>query len=89
MGGDEFVLVLPDLKEELSSSYVDRLRGVALEAGWSVCGEECLSMSVGVAMYPVHGSDAEKLFAEADRRMYGMKQDGKAVRALKEPAASA
>jgi len=80
IGGDEFVLVLPDLKEELSLSYVDRLRGVALEAGWAVCGEECLSMSVGAAIYPMDGCDAEKLFAEADRRMYRVKQEGKAVR---------
>ena len=61
MGGDEFVLVLPDLKEELSPSYLDRLRGVALEAGWTVCGEECLSMSVGAAIYPLDGCDAEQV----------------------------
>jgi len=86
MGGDEFVLVLPNLKEELSSSYVDRLRDVAREAGRTVCGDDCLSMSVGAAIYPMDGSDAEKLFAEADRRMYLVKQHGKAVQTPKEPA---
>jgi diguanylate cyclase (GGDEF)-like protein/putative nucleotidyltransferase with HDIG domain len=89
MGGDEFVLVLPDLKEDIGPSYVDRLRGVALEAGWAICGEECLSMSIGAAIYPRDGGDAEQLFAEADRRMYLVKQEGKAVRAPQEPAASA
>ena len=88
MGGDEFVLVLPDLKGELSPAYIDRLRGVALEAGWAVCGEQCLSMSVGAAVYPLDGCDAEQLFAEADRRMYRVKQEGKTVRTLKEAAAS-
>jgi len=87
MGGDEFVLVLPDLKEELSAPYLDRLRRVAKDAGWNVCGEECLSMSVGAAIYPRDGGDAERLFAEADRRMYRVKEEGKAER-LKEPAAS-
>jgi diguanylate cyclase (GGDEF)-like protein/putative nucleotidyltransferase with HDIG domain len=86
MGGDEFVLVLPDLKEELSSSYVDRLRAVARETGWAICGEECLSMSVGAAIYPMDGADPEKLFAEADRRMYRVKQDGKVGQTLKETA---
>jgi diguanylate cyclase (GGDEF)-like protein/putative nucleotidyltransferase with HDIG domain len=89
MGGDEFVLVLPDLKEDLSPAYVERLRSVASEAGWAVCGEECLSMSVGAAIYPLDGSDAEQLFAEADRRMYRVKQEGKVVRTMQEPAASA
>ncbi len=89
MGGDEFVLVLPDLKEELSPSYLDRLRGVALEAGWTVCGEECLSMSVGAAIYPMDGGDAEKLIAEADRRMYRVKQESKIIRTVEEPAPSA
>ncbi len=87
MGGDEFVLVLPDLKD-LSSSYLDRLRDVARDAGWKVCGEECLSMSVGAAIYPIDGGDAEQLFAEADRRMYRVKHDGKTVRMLNEPAAA-
>lgn len=88
MGGDEFVLVLPDLKGDLSPAYIDRLRGVALEAGWAVCGEGCLSMSVGAAVYPTDGCDAEQLFAEADRRMYRVKQEAKTVRTPKEPAAS-
>lgn len=88
MGGDEFVLVLPDLKGELRPSYIDRLRSVASGAGWAVCGEECLSMSVGAAIYPKDGCDAEQLFAEADRRMYLVKQEGKARADLKEPAAS-
>jgi diguanylate cyclase (GGDEF)-like protein/putative nucleotidyltransferase with HDIG domain len=88
MGGDEFVLVLPDLKEDLSPSYLERLCAVAKEAGWAVCGEECLSMSVGAAIYPRDGCDAEQLFAEADRRMYRVKEEGKAVKTVKEPAAS-
>ena len=34
-------------------------------------------MSVGVAIFPVDGVDAESLIAEADRRMYQLKQQSK------------
>ncbi len=80
MGGDEFVIVLPGLTEELGSPQIERLRSVALETGWKVCGEDCLSMSVGVAIYPLHGPDSETLLAEADRRMYIDKQTRKPER---------
>lgn len=74
MGGDEFVLVAPGL-----SSSAAQIRGVCLNelanlAGRDVCGEDLLSVSVGCAFYPEDGADAEKLLAEADRRMYIQKQ---------------
>lgn len=74
MGGDEFVIVLPGLTEEMGAPQIERLRNVALATGWRICGENCLSMSVGVAIYPLHGSDSETLLAVADRRMYSDKQ---------------
>jgi diguanylate cyclase (GGDEF)-like protein/putative nucleotidyltransferase with HDIG domain len=74
MGGDEFVIVVPGLREDLRWSYVERLQGVAHVAGWNVCSEQCISMSVGTAIYPLDGADAEVLLAEADRRMYAVKQ---------------
>jgi diguanylate cyclase (GGDEF)-like protein len=74
MGGDEFVIVVPGLREDLSMSYVERLQSVAQAAGWTVCNEQCLSISVGTAIYPHDGTDAEVLLAEADRRMYAAKQ---------------
>jgi diguanylate cyclase (GGDEF)-like protein/putative nucleotidyltransferase with HDIG domain len=76
MGGDEFVIVSPGLREDLSVSYVERLQTVARAAGWSVCNEQCLSMAVGTAIYPSDGTDAEVLLAEADRRMYSAKPQG-------------
>ena len=76
MGGDEFVIVLPGLQGDYSNQ-LERLRAVAVEAGEAVCGEQCLSMSVGVAIYPSDGRDAETLIAEADRRMYQLKHQTK------------
>lgn len=76
MGGDEFVIVLPGLHGDYSAQ-LERLRAVAVEAGQEVCGEPCLAMSVGVAIYPLDGSDTETLIAEADRRMYQLKNKNK------------
>jgi diguanylate cyclase (GGDEF)-like protein len=82
MGGDEFVLVAPGL-----SSSAAQIRGICLTelasmAGREVCGEELLSLSVGCAFYPEDGTDAEKLLAEADRRMYIQKQQHSRGRTL-------
>ena len=50
------------------------MRALAKQAGTEVCGEDILSLSVGRALYPEDGKDAEQLLAEADRRMYLEKQ---------------
>jgi diguanylate cyclase (GGDEF)-like protein/putative nucleotidyltransferase with HDIG domain len=85
MGGDEFVIVLPGLQGDYSS-HLERLRAAAAGAGRAVCGEPCLSMSVGLAIYPFDGSDAETLIAEADRRMYRLKHQSKSEREQKSAA---
>ena len=79
MGGDEFVIVVPGLREDLRWSYVERLQGVAHVAGWNVCGEQCITMSVGTTIYPFDGADPETLLAEADRRMYIVKHQASSL----------
>jgi diguanylate cyclase (GGDEF)-like protein/putative nucleotidyltransferase with HDIG domain len=70
MGGDEFVMVAPGLTPEAAKSRAEHLRHIAMQAGLEVCGEDLLSLSIGQAVYPDAGLDAEDLLAEADRRMY-------------------
>lgn len=74
MGGDEFVVILPGAKQEILAQMIERFRRLSVETGLEVCGETVLSISVGQAVYPQDGMDAEQLLAEADRRMYGQKQ---------------
>ena len=50
-----------------------RLNAVTVEAGWAACGEQCVSLSVGAAIYPIDGRDPKSLLEEADRRMYQAK----------------
>ena len=74
MGGDEFVVVAPGLAQDAAGKKAEQMRALARHAGSEVCGEEILSLSVGRAVYPEDGNDAEQLLAEADRRMYLEKQ---------------
>src|SRR5262252_3437746 len=74
MGGDEFVVIAPGLAADSASKKAEQMRALARHAGNEVCGEEILSLSVGRAVYPDDGKDAEQLLAEADRRMYIEKQ---------------
>jgi len=74
MGGDEFVVVAPGLPADVATKKADQLRALAKQAGVEVCAEDILSLSVGQAVYPGDGQDAEELLAEADRRMYMEKQ---------------
>ena len=60
MGGDEFVIVVPDFPDDYSPQ-LERLRAAAVAAGEIVSERACLSMSVGVAIYPLDGHDVETL----------------------------
>ncbi|MBZ5600309.1 MAG: diguanylate cyclase [Acidobacteriia bacterium] len=74
MGGDEFVVVAPGLPPDAAAKKAQQLQELAKQAGHVVCREDILSLSVGQAVYPEDGRDAEELLAEADRRMYIEKQ---------------
>jgi diguanylate cyclase (GGDEF)-like protein/putative nucleotidyltransferase with HDIG domain len=74
MGGDEFVITAPGLTAEAAKEKADRLNQAAIESGRHVCGRDVITLSVGMAFCPEDGSEVERLLAEADRRMYSMKQ---------------
>jgi diguanylate cyclase (GGDEF)-like protein/putative nucleotidyltransferase with HDIG domain len=74
MGGDEFVVIAPGLAADAAAKKVEQIRPLARQAGFDVCGEDMLSLSVGLAVSPEDGNDAEQLLTEADRRMYLEKQ---------------
>jgi diguanylate cyclase (GGDEF)-like protein len=74
MGGDEFVIVAPGLEPEAAQEKSHRLNDIAKAAGFQVSPDAALSVSVGSAFFMKDGMDAEQLLAEADRRMYSIKQ---------------
>ena len=77
MGGDEFVLVLPGLRPDQLPQKIQRLNAITAEAGRDISATETLSLSIGHAIFPDDGVDADQLLSEADRRMYIAKQKQK------------
>ncbi len=74
MGGDEFVVVLPGAGAAEAHTTAARLAAVTRATGRRLLAVDLLSLSVGWALYPGDGADAEQLLAEADRRMYRAKR---------------
>jgi diguanylate cyclase (GGDEF)-like protein/putative nucleotidyltransferase with HDIG domain len=74
MGGDEFVVIAPGLTTDAATKKAEQMRDLARQVGQEICQEDILSLSVGRAIYPQDGLDAEELLAESDRRMYLEKQ---------------
>ena len=89
MGGDEFVITAPGLTAEAAEEKTIRLNQAAIEAGRHTCGRDVITLSVGTAFCPEDGYDVEALLAEADRRMYSVKQihHAKACRRQRSPGA--
>jgi diguanylate cyclase (GGDEF)-like protein len=73
MGGDEFVIIAPNMLPSSVRERASLLSTLAQQAGAEVSGDETLTASVGAAFYPEDGLDAERLLAEADKRMYLVK----------------
>ncbi len=74
MGGDEFVIVAPNMPQGSISERSIMLSALAQQAGREVCGKDVLSLSLGASFFPQDGSDTEQLLAEADRKMYAAKR---------------
>ena len=89
LGGDEFVLIMPGLRPEVFAQHADRFPRVVQRAGYNACGENLMSMSMGLAAFPGDGQDADTLLSEADKRMYEAKNRKKAMLRGSEPEESA
>lgn len=78
LAGDEFVLLLGGIQneEDLAASLGRMLN--AIGSPFMIDGENVsVSASIGVSIYPTHGSMANALVAQADSAMYQAKRKGK------------
>ncbi|WP_168735294.1 EAL domain-containing protein [Pseudothauera rhizosphaerae] len=77
-GGDEFVLLLPDLAGEQDGYAVLRRVQQSLADPIDVDGRSFfVTCSIGVSLYPRDGNDAETLLRNADMAMYRAKEAGR------------
>jgi diguanylate cyclase (GGDEF)-like protein/putative nucleotidyltransferase with HDIG domain len=75
IGGEEFAVVLPDTGTEEAFLIAERLR-VALRDAFT--GDTVpITISFGVASYPLHGETAASLLRAADDALYGAKESGR------------
>lgn len=78
-GGEELVIILPELDEAKAVEMGERLRKVVEETKIDVdmADDVLVTISVGVASFPTHGFTPEHLFKVADQAMYRAKKEGR------------
>jgi len=83
LGGDEFTVVLPDLREAADAATVAQHVIEALSQPYDIGhGETFVAASIGIALFPIDGTDAEELLRHADMAMYRAKAKGRASHAF-------
>ncbi len=76
LGGDEFAILLPDAELQDAIGCVEKLLA-SLDAAIPINGMSLsVKSSIGIALYPHHGKDAEALLQHADVAMYQAKRSG-------------
>lgn len=78
IGGDEFVLLLPEQKDvqtslQIAAKIMDVFRDAVVLEGHSLI----VTSSIGISLYPNHGTDIDALLKNADKAMYQAKQAGR------------
>jgi diguanylate cyclase (GGDEF)-like protein len=82
-GGEEFVMLLSDSSIDQIVGTAERVRQrvekltvtARNESGWFTI--EGLSVSAGIAAFPLHGQDLDQLLAAADKALYEAKSNGR------------
>jgi diguanylate cyclase (GGDEF)-like protein len=75
LGGDEFAVLLPKITTAKDAAHVARTIGKALQTPFGLEGLKLdVQGSIGIAMFPEHGPDADTLLQRADVAMYMAKQ---------------
>jgi diguanylate cyclase (GGDEF)-like protein len=77
-GGEEFVLILPETQAEAASVAAERLRELVEQLPLSPARTDTrVTISLGVAVAPMHGSTPAELVQAADQALYAAKRAGK------------
>lgn len=77
-GGDEFVLLLPQLRHREDANVIASKLVATLQTPFLLEGNLLnITVSIGIAIYPDSGEDAEMLLRNADAALYAAKQKGR------------
>ena len=79
MGGDEFAAIFADLKSEADVPVLAEKLLAQVQEPFRVEGRSiAVTLSLGIALFPLHGDDAASLLAGADLALYDAKSRGRA-----------
>jgi len=77
-GGDEFIVLLPELKDQQGLVKVAQRIIDAFNRSFTLPEHELsISTSIGISVFPQDGSDPETLIKKADTAMYCAKEEGR------------
>lgn len=77
-GGDEFIVLLPEVEKEKALEVAERIRGlVAAKTLSRDTNRVAVTVSIGVAAFPEHGDTPEAIIASADGALYHAKRNGR------------
>jgi len=77
-GGDEFVLLLPDLRDQQAAGEVAQKIIHSVEEPFILEEKKVhISVSIGIAIFPTSGVNMDQLIQHADIAMYQAKEHGK------------
>lgn len=84
IGGDEFVIILPNITNTQDAIKISEKICLALEKSFLIEKNNILiSSSVGIAIFPEHGSDEKTLLDNADIAMYQVKDESRVINSYK------
>ncbi|GAA59087.1 GGDEF family protein [Pseudoalteromonas sp. BSi20652] len=75
IGGEEFVLVLPNEDSESAFKIAERLRKTVETTNMEVVG--FITVSIGIATWPKHSNDIDQVYKCADKALYHAKEHGR------------
>ena len=77
LGGDEFVVMLHTLSQTEDAAVVAEKIRAALQRPFELAGQRLqIAASIGIAVYPEHGSEGMQLIRRGDAAMYAAKKRG-------------
>lgn len=78
LGGDEFCVVLPRIRKQSQAETIAARFVEVARQPISINGQDiCMGVSVGIALFPAHGSTVDALIAAADKALYEAKRGGR------------
>ncbi|HJV31765.1 MAG TPA: EAL domain-containing protein [Bacillales bacterium] len=77
-GGDEFIIIVPSLVNEEEAIDFSREIMKVMEFPFDIYGQKFnITTSIGISLYPNHGTDMNTLIKNADLAMYRSKEIGR------------